>query len=184
MDTLLNLLIGIWGGLVSGVIVSKVFMLIQDYYSKYGDIKKYILILYRIQIYLKVVSSRFSKTITYENNQNCPIGKEDKDVFRIEKLVDDIYPEILYSKYKEKELESTRNSIKEIAHGLNIKYAYECSVEELQEISEKIEKILSSFSKIENSRMIFVIGHCLKDRFIMPLFIVLLIVTVSFIIIV
>lgn len=110
MHTLLNLLIGIWGGLVSSVIVSKVFMLIQDYYSKYGDIKKYILILYRIQIYLKVVSSRLSKTITYENNQNCPIGKEDKDVFRIEKLVDDIYPEILYSKYKEKELESTRNS--------------------------------------------------------------------------
>ena len=65
-----NMLIGVVSGIISSVIVTRTFMIIQGYLNEFAQIRIIALKIYRVNIYLPVIVSQASKYVTYEQNPN------------------------------------------------------------------------------------------------------------------
>ena len=61
-----NVLIGIVSGIVSSIIVTRIFMLIQSYLDEFRQIRIVALKIYRADVYLRMIISQASKYVSYE----------------------------------------------------------------------------------------------------------------------
>ena len=61
-----NMLIGVISGIISSIIVTRAFMIIQNYLNEFAQIRVIALKIYRADIYLHVIASQASKYVIYE----------------------------------------------------------------------------------------------------------------------
>lgn len=158
-----NMLIGVISGIISSIIVTRAFMIIQSYLSEFAQIRIIALKMYRADIYLHVIASQASKYVTYEENPDKIIGEIadfNKEAIFVNKIIEEVRDECLFSQYSYNTLEEYRNTVKAALIN-NIDDIETCSIDELGNFATRISEIYDEYKKIDKRKDILKI--ILKD---------------------
>ena len=160
-----NMLIGVVSGVISSIIVTRVFMLIQSYLDEFTQIRIVALKVYRVDVYLRVIISQASKYVAYETNPNIMIGEiadfKKKAEF-INKIFDEIREECLFSQYNYKSLVKYRVDVKGgFEQGIDDIETY--NVNELRNLMTRTSELYDEYQKINKSKTNDILKLILKD---------------------
>lgn len=164
-DIISNILIGIISGGISSIIVTRAFMLIQSYLDEFTQIRIVALKIYRADIYLRVITSQASKYVSYEKNPNIMIRKIanfNKEIKFINKILEEIREECLFSQYNCKTLEKYRDEIKG-KFEQNIDDVATYNVNELENLLARTSELYDEYQKINKGKMNDILKLILKD---------------------
>lgn len=160
-----NMLIGVISGIISSIIVTRAFMIIQGYLNEFAQIRVIALKIYRADIYLHVIASQASKYVTYEENPNKmirEIADFNKEATFVNRILEEARDECLFSEYSYNTLEKYRNSVK--AAFINIIDDIEtCSVDELGNFVTQTSGLYDEYKKIDKRKTNDILQIILKD---------------------
>lgn len=149
-----NMLIGVVSGIISSVIVTRTFMIIQGYLNEFAQIRIIALKIYRVNIYLHVIVSQASKYVTYEENPNKmirEIADFHKEAVFVNKILKEVRDECLFSQYSYNTLEEYKNGVK-AAFINNIDDIETCSVDELGNFATQTSRLDDEYKKIDKRK--------------------------------
>lgn len=160
-----NMLIGVISGIISSIIVTRTFMIIQSYLNEFAQIRVIALKIYRADIYLHVIVSQASKYVTYEENPNKmirEIADFNKKAIFVNKILEEVRDECFFSQYSYNTLEEYRNGVKEAL----INYIDDietCSVDELGNFATRTSGLYDEYKKIDKTKKNDILKIILKD---------------------
>lgn len=160
-----NMLIGVISGIISSIIVTRAFMIIQSYLNEFAQIRVIALKIYRADIYLRVIVSRASKYVTYEENPNKKIREIadfNKEAIFVNKIIEEVRDECLFSQYSYDTLEKYRNGVKAALIN-NIDDIETCSVDELENFATHTFGLYDEYKKIDKRKRNDILKIILKD---------------------
>lgn len=160
-----NMLIGVISGIISSIIVTRAFMIIQSYLNEFAQIRVIALKMYRADIYLHVIASQASKYVTYEENPNKmikEIADFNKEAIFVNKIIEEVRDECLFSQYSYNTLEEYRNGVK-LALINSIDDIETCSVDELGNFATRTSGLYDEYKKIDKRKRNDILKIILKD---------------------
>lgn len=160
-----NMLIGVISGIISSIIVTRAFMIIQSYLSEFAQIRIIALKMYRADIYLHVITSQTSKYVTYEENPDKmirEIADFNKEAIFINKIIEEVRDECLFSQYSYNTLEEYRNGVKATLIN-NVNDIETCNVDELGNFATRISGLYDEYIKIDKRKRNDILKIILKD---------------------
>ncbi len=160
-----NMLIGVMSGIISSIIVTRVFMIIQSYLDELAQIRIIALKIYRADIYLRVITSQASKYDSYEENPNKMIGEIanfNKETKFVNKILEEVRDECLFSQYSHNTLEKYREDVKE-EFKQNIDDIETYNVDELGNFAIRTSKLYDEYKKINKRKINDILKIILKD---------------------
>lgn len=160
-----NMLIGVVSGIISSIIVTRAFMIIQCYLSEFAQIRIIALKVYRADIYLHVITSQASKYVTFEENPDKiirEIADFNKEAIFVNKIIEEVRDECLFSQYSYNTLEEYRNTVKAALIN-NIDDIETYSIDELGNFATRISGIYDEYKKIDKRKRKDISKIILKD---------------------
>lgn len=160
-----NILIGVISGIISSIIVTRTFMLIQSYLDEFRQIRIVALKIYRANVYLRVIVSQASKYVSYEENPNKMISKIadfHKEAQFVNKIFEEIREECLFSQYSYSTLEKYRDEVKsEFQQTIDDIEVH--NVNELEYLMTKTSKLFDKYKEINDGKINHILKLILKD---------------------
>lgn len=164
-DVGINLLIGIASGIISSIIVTRAFMLIQDYIEQLGKIEVMVLKIYRIDIYLRVIISQAQKYISYEENSKLAVGEIadfQKEASFLNTLFEQLREESMFFVCDYTSLEQYRCAVKStFQQPINDILTY--NVDELLNYNQKVSELYTEYEEIKSNRKKEIMAIVIKD---------------------
>ena len=160
-----NMLIGVISGIISSIIVTRAFMIIQGYLNEFAQIRVIALKIYRADIFLRVIASQASKYVTYEKNPNNvirEIADFHKEAIFVNEILKEIRDECLFSQYSYKTLEEYKKVVK-AAFINNIDDIETCSVDELGDFATCTSRLDDEYKKLDKRKTNDILKILLKD---------------------
>lgn len=174
-----NILIGIASGVISSIIVTRAFMLVQSYLDEFRQIRVVALKIYRADVYLRVIISQASKYVSYEKNPNKIVGKIadfNKEAKFVNKIIKEIREECLFSQYSYSTLEKYRDKIKmEFQQKIDDIETY--NVNGLENIMSRTSKLYDEYKKINEGKINDILKIILKDTTMWIMLIVIIFIS-------